>query len=139
MAFSGYLIQIGRGANSYVIPLRFMKYETYKVTYNTLDQDPYRDSEGILHRNVLAHKVGKVEFNTRALSSTDMEDLLSHIRALYINEIEQRVLVTFYEPKSAGYVTQEMYMPDIDFTIRDVDEDKQILKYTETRIAFIGY
>ena len=139
MSFSGYLIKVGGAGNTYTIPLKFMRYETYQVTYNTQDLDSYRDADGVLHRNALTHKVGKIEFNTPTISNSEMETLLSNIRAKFINAQEKRILVTFYNPDSDAYITQEMYMPDISFKIRNVDENANTLNYSETRIAFIGY
>lgn len=135
MAFSGWLIRVG----SYTIPLKFMRYETYQVTYNTQDLDSYRDADGILHRNALDHKVGKVEFNTPTISNSEMETLLSNIRSQFTDAKERKLNVTFYNPDSNIYLSQSMYMPDITFKIRNVDEAHHTLNYSETRIAFIGY
>jgi hypothetical protein len=133
MAFNGSLIKVG----TYDIPLSFMRYETYKVTYSTQDLDSYRDSNGELHRNALTHKVGKVEFNTPILTNTQMETLLSHIRAQYTDATEKKASVKFYVPHTESYITQNMYVPDINFEIMNVNGTT--IRYKETRIAFIGY
>ena len=139
MAFSGFLIKLGSGGSAYTIPLKYMRYETYNVTYSTQDLDSYRDSNGILHRNALTHKVGKVEFNTPMMNNSEVETLMSAIRGKYINSTEKKVSATFYVPELNDYVTQDMYVPDIEFNIRNVDAVNNVVNYNETRIAFIGY
>lgn len=139
MAYAGYLIKIGSGNNAYIIPLKYMRYESYQITYYTQDLDSYRDADGILHRNALQHKVGKIEFNTPLMNNTEMETLLSNIRSRYIDANEKKILVTFFVPESNLYIAQDMYVPDIVTKIRNVDEAHGIINYQETRIAFIGY
>ena len=134
MAYQGYLIKVG----NYTIPHRYMRAETYQALYSTLDLDSTRLADGTLNREVLAHKVGKVEFETvPLLSNSEMNDLLSGIRGNYTNALEKCANVTFYVPEYDTYVTQKMYVPDITFTMYLADSSK--VQYEQTRIAFIGY
>lgn len=139
MAYSGYLIKVGTGGGAYTIPLEFMRYETYQVTYYVQDLDSYRDANGELHRNALTSKVGKVEFNTPIINNSDFETLMSNIRSQYSDANEKRLTATFYVPEINDYVTQSMYVPDVVTKIRNVNENNNTISYTETRIAFIGY
>ena len=139
MAFSGYLMKVGSGQTEFTIPLSLMRYETYQITWQTLDLDSYRDSDGVLHRNALTHKVGKIEFNTPLITNTDVKTLMDGITGAYVNATEKKLLATFYVPETDSYVSQYMYVPDIDFTIRNVDTVNNVINYGETRIAFIGY
>ena len=139
MAYYNYLIRIGSGGDAWTIPLKYMRYETYQITWYTQDLDSYRDADGILHRNALEHRVGKIEFTTPLMNNSQMEMLLSAIRSRYIDSNEKKILVNFYVPELNVYKTQEMYVPDIVTKIRNVDETAGTLNYSETRIAFIGY
>ena len=135
MAFSGYLVKVG----TYEIPLSYMRYESYQITYYTQDLDSYRDSDGVLHRNALQHKVGKLEFNTPIMSSSDFSTLMSSLKAQMSDPTEKKASVKFYVPEDDAYVTQDMYIPDVVTKIRNVDGASNTISYQETRIAFIGY
>ena len=139
MAFSGYLIKLG-GSSGTILPLKYIRYETYKVTPNQrMDYNSTRDSTGVLHRTALSHTSTKVEFNTRRLSNTDMEALISLLRAAWTNTLERKLTLYYYDPENFTYKTGTFYMPDIEFTITNVDTAHNKIMYAETRIAFIEY
>lgn len=135
MAYNGYLIKVG----GYIIDTkRFVRAESYIVTRNIQDLDSYRDANGILHRQALDHVPLKVEFETPAmLTNSDMGELFSNIRANSKILKERKASVTLYVPELDDYVTQDMYMPDPQFTIYGNYQNK--LTYNPVRIAFIGY
>lgn len=134
MAYNGYLIKVG----NYTIPHKYIKAETYQALYSTIDLDSTRLANGTLNREVLEHHVGKVEFETIPLMDNEqLNDLLSNIRNNYTNALEKKANVTFYVPEYDRYETQEMYVPDITFTMYFADGNK--VKYNPVRIAFIGY
>lgn len=134
MAYQGYLIKVG----NYTIPTSVMRAETYKALYSTLDLDSTRLADGTLRREVLDHHVGKVEFETLPLmDNVQMTNLLTGIQNNYTNALEKKANVTFYVPETDSYITQEMYVPDITFTMYLADSQK--IQYEQTRIAFIGY
>lgn len=135
MAFSGYLVKVG----TYEIPLSYMRYESYQITYYTQDLDSYRDSDGVLHRNALQHKVGKLEFNTPIMSNSVFSTFMSSLQGQMSDPTEKKVSVKFYVPEDDAYVTQDMYIPDVVTKIRNVDDVNNTISYQETRIAFIGY
>lgn len=134
MAYQGYLIKVG----NYQIPHKFIKADTYSPYRNVQDLDSYRDANGILHRNALAHVPNKVEFETPSmLTNIQFEELMSNIRANYTNAIERKASVTMYVPETNSYETQEMYMPDITPKIYGIFNG--VIKYNPIRLAFIGY
>lgn len=126
---------------NYVIPLKYIAAESYDVLYSTSDLDSYRDANGVLHRNPLAHKVGKVEFNTpRLLTNTELQDLLTNIRNNYkggAGDISKTATVKFWNPEYDNYITQDMYVPDINFEIFGIFDG--VVKFNAVRIAFIAY
>lgn len=135
MAYSGYLIKVG----NYTIPTdKFIRAESYKVTMNTNDLDSYRDADGFLHRDALTHKPMKVEFETPPmLRASQMATLMSNLYANFSNSVERKASVTVFNPETNDYVTQDMYMPDPDFTL--YGNYSGDLQYSAVRLAFIGY
>ena len=132
--YNGTLIKLG----NYELPLRYIKAETYQVLFSTNDLDSYRDANGELHRNALDHKVAKVEFQTPPLlTNHQVSELMRNIQLQYTNAREKKLLVTMYIPEMDDYVTQEMYIPDIQFTIYGIFGS--VIKYNAFRLAFIGY
>ena len=112
MAFSGYLIKV----DNYTVPLSFMRYESYKIGYHSQDLDSYRNANGVLNRNALAHRVGKIEFNVPMMTMAEFQDVWSKVTAKYLNAIEKCANVTYYVPETDSYETQKMYVPLFDFS-----------------------
>lgn len=135
MAYQGYLIKVG----DYIISGKdFIRADSYNATLIVQDLDSYRDMEGVLHRTALNHRVNKIEFETRAmLTDTQMEELLSNIRNNYINANERKVSATVYVPELNEYMTQDMYLADLQFSMYGVFNN--VIRYNPVRFAFIAY
>lgn len=133
-AYKGYLIKVG----DYVIPSKYIRAETYKVTKYGQDLDSYTDADGILHRNPLVHWVPKVEFETTPLhSERELDDLLGNIQRNYLDQIAKDCNCEIYVPEIRNYVTRHCYMPDIEMTFYgNYNNEIQMEQY---RLAFIGY
>lgn len=135
MAYQGWLIRVG---NFTVSTKEYIKANSYTVSKKVQDIDSYRDANGVLHRQVLGNAPLKIEFETRAmLNARQMSTLMNGLRANMSNTTERRALVTAYLPEEDRYVTQEMYMPDIEFSL--YGNYKGDLQYNSVRLAFIGY
>lgn len=135
MAYAGYLIKVG----DYEIPAqKYIKAQSYKVSLNIQDLDSYRDANGVLHRNVLEHKVGKVEFETPAmLTNKELAEFFKNISEQYTVPAERKFIGTVYIPIIDDYISQDMYMVDPAITIYRISDNE--IKYNPIRIAFIGY
>lgn len=135
MAYKGYLIKVG----DYIISGKdYIRADSFSTTLIVQDLDSYRDMEGVLHRTALNHRVNKIEFETRAmLTQKQMEEFLLNIRSNYINENERRVSATVYVPEIDDYMTQDMYLADLQFSIYGVFNN--IIYYNPVRFAFIAY
>lgn len=134
MAYSGFLIRAGE----YQIPIEYISCQTYKVTRSIQDLNSYRDSNGELHREALEHTLEKVEFETvLRLYGDEMEKLIKGISDNYIIPGERKVLATVFIPELNDYVTREMYVPDIQFTIDDATSTD--IWYGSSKISFIAY
>ena len=136
MAFNGTLLSLG-GKN---FPLKYIYKESYKVAPNRRqDLDPYRDANGFLHRNTLAHTATTISFDTKPMYNKDMAELMAFIRSSYSNELEKKVSVTYYCPDLDSYKTGNFYIPDIEFNMDLVDVKKKTVLYYSTTIELIEY
>jgi len=134
MAYRGYLVKVG----DYIIPNSIIQANSYKPSLKGQDLDSYRDLDGKLHREALANFAPKVEFNTRPmLTNNEVINLFNNIRRNYTNEREKKANVEVYMPEKDVYVTNEMYMPDVELTIRQATDTEVV--YDAFRIAFISY
>lgn len=133
MAFNGFLLKVG----DFEFPPRYIEYATYQGKLNVQDLDPRRDANGKLHRNSLEHTIVTVTFSIKPnLTNEQIGELMQNIRNNYTNELERRALVTAFVPELNDYVTQEMYLADPLFTIKEISD---IIKYDRTTFNFIGY
>ena len=138
MAFSGYLIKVGSPAVE--IPLRYMRAETYSVTPNQrIEWSAERDTTGVLHRETVSNMPPKIEFNTPLMTNSDIAALNAILNAAYSNTAERRLTVNYYDPETDSYKTHDCYMPDVQYSIRNVDTVNNVINYEELRYAFIGY
>lgn len=120
------------------IPLKYMRYEEYKVTPDQMiDLDSYVSETGVLIRNVLSHTRSKIEFNTPYITSTDWNTLWSLISTYFTSASERKVTIQYYDPLTDDYKTANCYVPDVEFTVRNIDNG--IINYDGIRVAFIEY
>ena len=121
-------------------PLKYIRYESYKVTPDqNQDLNSTVDTTGNLHRYPLDHTRSKVEFNMPVMTSNEMNTLISTISSYWNKPTERKVSMRYFDPLTNGYKTGSFYIPDIDFVMMNVDESAGVIKYQETRIAFIEY
>lgn len=142
MAFSGYLIKVAQAAGDthVLIPLKYMRAETYSVTPNQrMEWSAERDMNGYLHRVTVENKPPKIEFNTPLMTNADINALNTIISAAYSNNSERKLNVEYYDPESDSYKTHDCYMPDVEYVIRNVDTVNNVVNYEELRYCFIGY
>ena len=71
------------------------------------------------------------------LYGDEMEKLIKGISDNYIIPGERKVLATVFIPELNDYVTREMYVPDIQFTIDDATSTD--IWYGSSKISFIAY
>lgn len=138
MAYAGYLVKVGGASAGYSIPLSFIKADSYKVTKLIQDLDSYRDTNGLLHRNALAHVAYKVDFEcVPMLTNTEISAVVNSIEAKFSVAAERRASVSVYVPETDSYIEQDMYMPDPEYQMYYADSS--MIQYSSVRFAFIGY
>lgn len=138
MAFEGYLIKIG----DYTFPMEHIAEKTYKATpHQRLDLDSDRDNLGELFREVAENRPTVIGFQTvSGLTNKEVKEIFGQIEARYLKEDEQKVSVTYYNPKKDEYSGPDnMYMPSPEFPIDVIDKDKKEVIYESIAIKFIGY
>lgn len=139
MAFNGYLIKLG-GSSGTILPLKYMRYQTYKVTPNQRqDLDSTVDTSGLLHRHPVSHRRSKIEFNTPMMYNYDIETLMGMLRSAWTSDSERKITLEYYDPEYNTYKTGVFYMPDTDFEMTTIDTGKNTILYNELRFAFIEY
>jgi hypothetical protein len=113
----GYLIRVG----SFTLPLEKMEYESYNGKVNSLDEDPYNDTEGNLHRNVIA-QIPTVSCTIQEMEQPEFDAIMNAMRANYVVPEERKALVSAWVPEYGDYVEQYMYLQDPDIKIKCIDE-----------------
>ena len=145
MAFSGYLIAFTDNSNNLIkFPNKYIRFESYEIAPNQrLDLDSTRDTTGVLHRNVLAHTATKVSFNMPAMNNTELQNALTYFTNAWgynTGDTQARKCkVTYWNEMKNTYESMICYMPDIKFTIWNLDENTNVINYGETKISFIEY
>lgn len=135
MAYSGFLIKIG----NYTFPLKYILQSSPNPVKVIMDQDSYRDANGYIHRETLEHWVAKVSFDVVPyLTGVEFAALMNNISSNYTLAKQRKANVTVFVPEINDYVTQEMYIPDIEATIYDADSSGNII-YNSFGLEFIGY
>lgn len=129
-----------RSTKMYVsIPLGMIRYETYQITpQQTIDLDSYRSENGNLLRNPVATKC-KLEFNTPLMTDSQWGEIWNIIKAGFNNNTERKLKLKYYDTLSATYKTGYFYVPDVQTTIRNIEEGPGVINYQEIRLAFIEY
>lgn len=132
MGFDGWILKI----NGVVFPNRLIAYESYKCTPNQImDLDPYRDGDGVLHRNALPHTATSMEFSTPPIRLSDVEKLNQYIQH------GQRVKceIEYWNPNTSQYVSGTFYIADVPYEIVNVDEEKKDILYKPIKITVTEY
>lgn len=135
------LVQVvTNGTSTYTkIPLEYIRFETYQITpEQAIDLDSYRAETGTLIRNVVGSKA-KLEFNTPIMSDSDWQAVWAIISAGFNNSNEKRLKLRYYDTLSNSYKTGIFYVPDVNTSIRNIDESTGKIMYNEIRVAFIEY
>lgn len=132
--YKGYLVKVG----NYEIPTTVIKAESYKIVKTIVDYESTRDANGVLHRTALDHVPYKVDFElVPMLTNTKLSAIMKSIQQNYTVAKERKSVVEFYSPEDDAYIKQEMYMPDIEYTMYGTYDG--VIHYKEVRLAFIGY
>ncbi len=56
-----------------------------------------------------------------------------------INKQERKANITYWNDETNTYTNAKVYVPDIDFTINEIDKKRGMVFYSSIRIALIEY
>jgi hypothetical protein len=134
MSYNGYLVKVG----NYTIPQDKIRASSYSAVLHVQDLDSFRDANGVLNRMALEHKVPEVNFElVPMLTNEELSIIFSNIRKNYTNASERKVIATVYIPELDDYISQAMYIPDVNFPIYGTYNGK--ITYNPIPISLIGY
>ena len=141
MAFNGKLVELKTGLNTYVdFPTKYIKAESYKVTpQQRLETEAKRAASGVLHRTTVSHTASKIDFNTTALTNTEVKAIHDLLASAYTDSLQRKLDLRYYDPATDAYLTGTFYVPDIDYDILRIDKVNNIVHYDSVRFAFIEY
>ena len=135
--FNGNLLEI----SGEPFPLQYVVEKSYKVVPKRVqDLDPYTTETGFLIRNPVEHEPTNISFETRALTNTEMNALMTFITSRYTDAKHRKVRLTYYIPITDSYDTGDFYFnSNMEFTIRQIDRQKNFIKYEPFTLDFIEY
>lgn len=139
MGFNGYLIKLG-GSNGQPFPTKLIAVSSYKATPNQrMESKATRSVTGVLYRTTVSHVATKIEFTTTMLTNQDVSAVNHLLAAHFIDPLQRKILIEFYDEENDAYREATCYMPDVEYTIDHIDTDKNIVYYDGIRYAFIEY
>lgn len=136
--FEGYLIKFG----NVIMPNKYLVLDGWKATPNQrVEADAYRDANGLLHRETLSNYKTQISLSVAELELTAKMEFQSIINQAMLNETERKVDVTYWNDETNQYVKAPngFYLPDIEWTISNVDEKKKNITYKEFTVKLIEY
>ena len=146
MGYEGYLIKVAStevSDNWFIIPHNLIVEKSYKATYSTMDVDSTRVATAVLERTVVDHKVPHCQLEIKPITDKRLEELFGPnggISTRYEIVKEKSIYVKMWIPELCDYVTAKCYVPDIDFTIKKVDNRPPYsVSYESFTLEFIGY
>lgn len=136
MAFEGYLLKFG----SAILPNDFLGYDEYTSTPNQRTElESFRDLNNLLHRDTSPNVKTKIDFTTKPLFLHEKQALQAVFASGLIDKRQRKYNVTYWNDEENAYKTGVFYMPDADYKIIRVDEQKKDILYNKTRFALIEY
>jgi len=146
MSYAGYLVRVANAPTSnnwFVIPHKYILEKSYKGTYSTMDLNSTRNANAVLDRNVVEHKVPHCVLTIKPLDDTHLAELFGSsggISTRYADALEKSIYVQMWIPELNDYITAKCYVPDIEFTIKQVDNTPPYaVRYDSFELEFIGY
>lgn len=134
MAFQGWLVKFG----GTVLPNGYL--EKYKETPNQrIELSAYRDQAVLLHRETAQNFKSKIVIPVRKLYLGEKIVLKAIIDAGIVNKTERKVSVTYWNSEDMDYKSGTFYMPDIEYTISHIDQNRLNIVYEPFEIQLIEY
>lgn len=134
MAFQGYLLKFG----GIEIPHKYIQLESYSTTPDQRTElSAHRDNNNTLHRVTSPNHKTTIKFNTIPLNLTQKIELQTAMKKGLINEVERKYQVTYWNDEKNVYETGDFYMPDVDYSIRNIKGNN--IEYSSIAFELIEY
>lgn len=137
MAFAGWLIRFG----GQEFPTELIAHDSWQSTPDQRQElKAYQDNTGKLHRDTASHTRTKIEFETvDGITLEEKMKIQAAISAGIKNEQQRKAEIEYWNDEKNEYVKAEVYIPDITFRIKEIDEKRKNIYYKKIRIALIEY
>lgn len=139
MAFEGYLVKVlgNNNTSDYIIPLKYIDYESYHCIAHGQDLEPFTNQEGITNRNPLKNAKPTCEFNLMSMSQSQFTAIMSQIQARYVGvPYAKEVKAKIWNGEYGKYINHTWYVPDIDPPMESINNGEP--QYNKIRVAFIS-
>lgn len=140
MAFRGYYIKFIKGNTSWEFPLSLMKINTAEFSpYKVMDLDPYYDSIGLLHRNVVEHTSADLKFSMPPMPIRKKEEVMLKIRSMMTDTRARDCRIEYYNDETGDYDTADCYMVEPKFRPMERNPITGQILYDSIDLEFIKY
>lgn len=140
MAFRGYFVRMIKGNTDWIFPMKYIKTGTTEFSpYKVMDLDPWYDSTGLLHRNVVSHTSATIKFSTPPMPIDEKETLFAKIRSMYTDTKARDCRVEYYNDETGGYDIADCYMVEPKFKPLERNGITGKILYDSVDIEFIKY
>ena len=140
MAFQGYYIKMIKGNTNWIFPLDKMMIRTAEFSpYKVMDLDPWYDSTGLLHRNVVEHTSATLKFSTPPMYMSEKETLMNKIRSMLTDTKARDCTIQYYNDETGNYNTADCYLVEPKFKPLEKSGATGEILYDSIDIEFIKY
>lgn len=130
--YAGYLLRFG----SQILPNNLIL--EYSSTPNQrLESGAERDQNGNLQRDTLSNYKTSIKFSTHILNLEEKIKFQNIINSSFVNYVQRKCNVTYWNDETNSYCTGYFYIPDISFTISDASAND--VRYDPVSIELIEY
>ena len=100
----------------------------------------WQSLKGYLHRDTASHYRTKIEFKTvDGLTLSQKQEIQGIMNSAVTDKRQRKGTVTYWNEEDNEYKQATVYIPDINFEVDEVDEQRKNIYYNSIRIALIEY
>lgn len=135
MGFNGYLLKFG----NVKFPLKYLMVSSYSAAPDQRTElQTFRTEDNQLHRIISPSYKTQIDFQTIPnMTNYEKTEMFKVFRNGLVSDIERKYKVEYWNDETDTYKTGYFYMPDISFTIKQIDGSSLI--YDSVSISLIEY
>ncbi|MBQ5399355.1 MAG: hypothetical protein IIU14_07985 [Ruminococcus sp.] len=138
--FNGVLLYVRHRSNGTytAFPNSFIQMNTFNSTPNQrLELKAVRSNTAYLNRTTAPQTKTSLSFQTHPLHLNDMRTVRSIFDNGFINKLQRKLVIKYWNSETLSYKTATVYMPDTQYPIIDTTSDD--ILYGSTTFEFIEY